>query len=175
MSKVSEFRIRKAGAGDIPVLIDFLIKLGLHVSGAKRQTLSRKAKMRLRDFLQEYIDDPGKHMVVACTGAGEIVGMGNIEIWHSPNLWEESREPEYKSGFLDDIWVEPAYRKQGVMAKILGELIDFAEKHHIEELVLEYAVSNKEAAGAWKRLGFTPTGVRASASTGEVRQKLSGA
>lgn len=172
MKKANEVTVREAREDDIPVLIGFLVSLALHVSGEKRQKLSRKAKNRLRTLLQEYIDDTEKFMVVACTAEDEVVGMGNIQIWHDPNLWEGAEQVTMKSGFIDDLWVEPAHRNQGIMARILNELIGFAETHDIDELVLEYAITNKEAAAVWRNLGFTPTGVRAAASTDTVRQKI---
>lgn len=172
MGKVTEITIRKAGEKDIPVLINFLVDLGLHVSGGRRHTLSRKAKKQLRDHLIEYINDNDKLLVVACTLDGKVVGMGDIQIWHNPNLWEEGEEVDPKSGFIDDLWVEPAWRKRGILNRMLQALLDFAETHDINELILEYAVTNKQAARAWKRLGFTPTGVRAAAGTDVVRQRL---
>lgn len=173
MIETTEYTVREAGEDDIPVLVDFLINLGLHVSGAERQTLSGDAEQRLEAFVRDYIEHPEKHMVVACAGTGEVVAMGNIQIWHSPNLWEEAEDLNLQSGFIDDLWVEPAHRQRGVMNLMLDELIRFAEDRGIEELVLEYALSNQEAAGAWQRLGFTPTGVRAAAWTRAVREKLS--
>ena len=126
----------------------------------------------LHDLLKEYLDDDEKFMVVACTPDGEVVGMGNIQIWHDPNLWEGAEQMNMKSGFIDDLWVEPDYRKHGVMSRMLHVLIDFAETHDIDELILEYAITNKEAASVWQHLGFTPTGVRAVASRQTVQQKL---
>lgn len=172
MNKGNEFTIREANRDDIPVLVGFLVDLGLHVSGAKRQTLTRAAEERLSHFLLDYIDDPHKLMLVACTRRKRVVGMGNIQIWHSPNLWEEAEDLDLRSGFIDDLWIEPKYRKRGIMARILDELIAFAEQRNIGELVLEYSLTNKEAAAAWEKLGFRPTGVRASAYTASVRKKL---
>jgi len=170
---VSDITIREATVEDVPVLVGFLVDLGLHVSGGKRHTLSKKAKKRLQAFVREYLDHSDKFMVVACNPENEPVGMGNIQIWHNPNLWEEAEDLEQKSGFIDDLWVEPAYRKQGIMSRILDVLIEFAKSHDIEELILEYAITNDEAAAVWERLGFTPTGIRATASTMTVRQNLS--
>ncbi|HSR63132.1 MAG TPA: GNAT family N-acetyltransferase [Gammaproteobacteria bacterium] len=170
---MSEITIREATEDDVPMLVEFLVDLGLHVSGGKRRTLSKKAKKRLQAFLRDYLYDREKYLVVACDPANKPVAMGNIQIWHNPNLWEEAEAPDQKSGFIDDLWVEPEYRKQGIMARMLDALIEFAEGHDIEELILEYAISNDEAAAVWERLGFTPTGVRATANTATVRQNLS--
>lgn len=60
------------------------------------------------------------------------------------------------------------------MTLVLDELVRFAEDRGIAELVLEYALSNQEAAGAWQRLGSTPSGVRTAAWSRAVRAKLTG-
>jgi ribosomal protein S18 acetylase RimI-like enzyme len=172
MTKKRTFTVREATQDDVPVMVEFLVALGLHVSGGQRQTLTREAEQRLQSFLSGYLDDRDKHLVVACSADGEVVGMGNIHIWHSPNLWEEAGDLDQKSGFIDDLWVEPACRKQGIMTLILKELVRFAESHGIEELILEYSLSNEEAAAVWERLGFKPTGVRAAAGIRSVREKL---
>jgi len=72
-----------------------------------------------------------------------------------------------------DLRVEPEFRKLGIFSSMLRELVAFAEEHGASELILEYAVSNKEAEATWSRLGFTTTGVRAAAFTTTVRDKLS--
>lgn len=60
----------------------------------------------------------------------------------------------------------------GIFSAIIRELVEFAELHDVHELILEYALSNKEASAVWTRLGFKPTGVRAAAFTKTVQQAL---
>ncbi len=172
MKSKGKFTIREAEERDIPVLVDFMAKLALHVSGGEPKTLTVEARQRLEKFLKTYIDETEKCMVVSCTARGKVVGMGNIHIWHSPNLWEEAAGLDLKSAFIDDLWVEPEYRQRGLFAMMLDVLVSFAERHHIEELYLEYSVSNAEAESVWRKLGFNPTGIRAAAFTGVVREKL---
>jgi len=146
MSKEEQYLVREATGADIPVMVDFLVKLGLHVSGAPRQTLTQEAQSRLENFLHDYLEDTEKLLVVTCTGDGDVIGMGNIQIWRSPNLWEEAEHLDLTSGFIDDLWVEPAYRQKGILRRMLDVLVAFAESHGIAELVLEYSTSNREAA-----------------------------
>ncbi len=174
MKQCSNFKVREATEKDIAILVEFQIKLGLHVSGAEQQTLSRQARRQLESYLRGYISDEEKYMVVACTDRDRVIGMGNIKIWHTPSLWQETEHLDAKSGFIDDLWVVPDYRNRGVMNQMLVALVGFAEDHGIEELILEYSLNNREAAMVWEKLGFAPTGVRAAAWTGTVREKLSG-
>ena len=98
--------------------------------------------------------------------------MGYLYVWRNQGIWEQSGDIECKSGIIDDVWVEPNFRKLGVSSAILRELVAFAESQGIDELILEYAASNKEAAATWSKLGFKPTGVRAAAFTTVVQSAL---
>ncbi|WP_305907275.1 GNAT family N-acetyltransferase [Methylomarinum sp. Ch1-1] len=167
-----KFSIRKATETDLPVLVDFLAKLALHVAGAPPHTLKIEERERLMDALRSSLSDPDKLIVVAESTSTRLVGMGYLYAWRNQGIWEQAGDVELKSGIIDDVWVEPDFRKIGVFSAILRELVAFAESHDIDELVLEYAVSNQEAAATWTRLGFKPTGVRAAAFTTNVRNAL---
>ncbi len=164
--------IRKAEEGDLPVLVDFLVKLALHVAGPPSQKLKKKERKRLLDFLAEALADKDKLVVVADIPDTGLVGMAYIYIWRSQGIWERASDHELKSGIIDDIWVEPAFRKLGIFSAMLRELLSFADSRDVPELILEYAVSNKEAEATWNKLGFQVTGVRAAAFTSTVKQKL---
>ncbi|HCS26346.1 MAG TPA: GNAT family N-acetyltransferase [Spongiibacteraceae bacterium] len=164
--------IRKAKDDDLPVLVDFLVKLALHVAGPPSQKLKKKERKRLLDFLASALSDKDKLVVVAELPDAGLVGMAYIYIWRSQGIWEQAGDHEFSSGIIDDIWVEPAFRKLGIFSAMLRELIAFAESRAVPELILEYAISNKEADATWKRLGFQVTGVRAAAFTSLVKEKL---
>ncbi len=167
-----KFTIREAVQADLPVLVDFLAKLALHVAGAPHHTLKKEERNRLMAVLRSSLSDPNKLLAVAEASNAGLVGMGYLYVWRNQGIWEQAGEVEFKSGIIDDVWVEPDFRKLGVFSAILRELVTFAESHDIDELVLEYAVSNKEAAATWTKLGFKPTGVRAAAFTSVVKDAL---
>ena len=166
-------RVRRARKKDLPVLVEFLIKLTVHVAGGTPQTLKKAEKKKLRDLLDSALQDEQKQVIVAETADDGLVGMGDISIWRSQGIWDQMDDVEFRSGIIDDVWVEPEYRGQGVFRAVLRELVAFAEERAVHELILEYSLANKEAETAWRKLGFTPTGVRAAAFTSSVRQKLS--
>ncbi len=171
--KLDNFLIRQAEQADIPVLVGFLAALALHVGGGEPQTLKRREKRRLMEFLAAAIADKDKLVVVAEVPEVGLVGMGYVYVWRSQGIWEQAGDLEFKSGFIDDIWVEPGYRKLGIFSAMLRELVAFAESRGAYELILEYSASNKEAAATWNRLGFQTTGVRAAAFTRNVKDRLS--
>ncbi|MAY37095.1 MAG: GNAT family N-acetyltransferase [Spongiibacteraceae bacterium] len=164
--------IRKAGEDDLPALVDFQVKLALHVAGPPAQKLKKKERKRLLEILAAALIDNDKLLVVAELPNAGLVGMAYLYIWRSQGIWEQAGDHVFKSGIIDDIWVEPDFRKLGIFSAMLTQLIAFAEKRGVPELILEYAISNKEADATWKRLGFQVTGVRAAAFTSVVKEKL---
>ena len=73
-----------------------------------------------------------------------------------------------KSGKLDDIWVEPNYRKKGLCKKIFSELVKFFKAKGIEMMVLNFVNGNLEAEAVWNRLGFQSVLTTATAKRNEV-------
>ena len=171
-STSGKFTIRSATENDLPILVDFLVKLALHVAGDVPQTLKPKEHRRLTDFLAASLVDDDKRVVVAELPDAGLVGMGYIHIWHSEGIWEQLGDQRFRTGIIDDIWVEPAVRQSGIFTAMLEALVTFADNRGVQELVLEYSLSNREAEATWKKLGFEVTGVRASAFTDTVKQKL---
>jgi ribosomal protein S18 acetylase RimI-like enzyme len=171
----SQFDVRPAKAGDIPTLVRFLINLDAHVAGVAPDVLAltERGEQELQQRIESFIGEPGKRLVVACGPDGELVGMGDIHIWHYADLWLNPERQGLRSGYIDDLWVEPEYRTSGIGRQILEALFEYAAEQEIDELILEYALHNKEAEQYWSRLGFKPTGVRAAASLRDVRARLS--
>lgn len=164
--------IRDARVADLPVLVDFLASLALHVSGAPRQALKASERERLTRSLAEAMKSEDRRIVVAEMADKRLAGMGDIAVWTSQGIWEQAQEVVYRSGIIDDVWVEPEFRGLGIFKAILRELVSFAEQHGAQELILEYSASNKEAKTAWSKLGFKTTGVRAAAFTQHIRDAL---
>ncbi|MGV8843595.1 MAG: GNAT family N-acetyltransferase [Pseudomonas sp.] len=169
---IEKFKIREARKADFPVLVDFLTKLALHVAGSPAQPLKKAEQKHLQNNLAAALVDDDKLLVVADLPESGVVGMAYIYIWRSQGIWEQAGDQELISGVIDDTWVEPDHRQRGVFSALLSELVAFAESRGAQELMLEYAATNKEAQATWTRLGFKTTGVRAEAFTTTVKEKL---
>lgn len=169
---MTAFTIRQAVAADLPTLVDFLARLALHVSGAPPTRLKKQERQRLLAALSDSLVDEDKRILVADVPDAGVVGMGYIFVWRNQGIWEQAEYVEHKSAMIDDVWVEPDFRKMGLFSAILKELVGFAEKKGAQDLVVEYSLTNKEAAAAWTKLGFEPTGVRAAAFTAAVQNAL---
>jgi ribosomal protein S18 acetylase RimI-like enzyme len=167
-----KYLIREALEGDLPVMVDFLAKLALHVAGAPPQSLKDDEVERLLKVLRSSLTDPSRQLVVAEVPEAGLVGMGYVYLFRNHGIWEESSHIEFRSGIIDDVWVEPEFRKLGIFPDLLRKLVAFAESHGAYELILEYSASNNEAKAAWSRLGFKTIGVRAAALTSSVQEAL---
>jgi len=77
------------------------------------------------------------------------------------------------TGRVDDIWIEPEHRRQGLGSRMVSELIRFFESEGIRALTLDYARGNREAAAFWLGLGFEPVAVLANADLKDVKSRLS--
>ena len=171
---VSRYRYRDARGEDLPRLIELLIRMDAHVSGARRAELKPTARglAGLRAHFSGLMADDDARVVVAVTGNGRIVAMGNVQIQRFPEYWHNPERRRQRLAFIDDVWVEPRHRQRGVSKALIRELVAFAAEHGVEQLMLEYSLANAEARGAWTRLGFEPTGVRAEATVATVSEKL---
>jgi ribosomal protein S18 acetylase RimI-like enzyme len=86
-------------------------------------------------------------------------------------IYEHEEHVPNESGKIDDIWVEPNYRRKGLCKKILGELIAFFESNGIDVMVLNYVNGNLEAEAVWRRLGFHSVLTTVTAKQAELRLK----
>lgn len=168
----NRYLIREAVEDDLTVLVAFLAELAQHVSGTSSLSLEEYERDRLIAVLRSSLTDPDKRLVVAEVPGAGLVGMGYIYISSNQGIWEQTSHVEYRSGIIDDVWVEPDFRSLGIFPDLLRKLVAFAESRGAYELVLEYSASNKEARAAWTRLGFKTIGIRAAAFTSSVNEAL---
>lgn len=166
------FVVREASEPDLPVLVEFLARLALHVSGDGPQTLKRNERQRLVAALRSALDDEDKRLFVAESPDAGLVGTGYVYVWRSQGIWEQVEPVEYRTGVIDDVWVEPEFRSRGVFRALLKRLVAFAESRNAHELTLEYSASNRQARAVWTKMGFKTTGVCAAAYTSTVKAAL---
>lgn len=171
-TSADRYLVREAVEDDLTVLVEFLAKLALHVAGAPHHRLTSDERDRLLAVLRSSLTDGNKQIMVAEVPQVGLVGMGYIYISLDQGIWEQTSHVQYRTGFIDDVWVEPEFRKLGIFPDLLRRLVAFAESHGASELVLEYSATNREAKAAWTRLGFKTTGVRAAAFTSSVQEAL---
>ncbi len=63
-------------------------------------------------------------------------------------------------GYIDNLAVDPSYRRQGVAVRLLAALEGLAREKGVETLTLEVRPSNAPAQALYGRRGFVPVGRR---------------
>ena len=63
-------------------------------------------------------------------------------------------------GFIANLAVHPAYRRQGIARSLLREAQEYAEAHDRARLTLEVRASNVPAIALYEGMGFTRDGIR---------------
>ena len=63
-------------------------------------------------------------------------------------------------GFITNLAVHPAYRRQGIARSLLREAQEYAEAHDLARLTLEVRASNVPAIALYEGMGFTRDGIR---------------
>ncbi len=153
------------------------MELDAHVAGVRAETLhlNDRGVRQLTDRLEALIDGPFTKLLVADGGPEDgLLAMGDIAIWHGDDIWDNPERSRRAYAIIDDLWVEPRARRAGVARALVARLVDFAADWKVDDLILEYSLSNDEAEAAWTRLGFRPTGVRAAAPLTTVKRRLAG-
>ncbi len=147
----SKYQIREAHEKDVKELVRMRLDLQKHMSQNNPYLwqISQKRISILSEFYLHKIGDRNsKLLVIEDNRSGSIIGMG---------LGTLQMHDEYvpsNSGKIDDIWVEPRYRRKGLLKNLLLDLIEFFKSKGIESLTLNYVEDNQEAEVVWKKLGF---------------------
>ena len=129
--------------------------------------LSRKKISGLADnYLAELKKETSKVLVVYDSETDRIIGMGMGRIFAHDEYIPD------KSGRIDDIWIDPEHRRNGLCTAMIREFVNFFEAFGVDDIGLDWVAGNIEAEAFWPSLGFKPNILNSSASFGELKAKL---
>ncbi len=161
-----EIEIREAELQDIPFLIEMRKKLEKHVEKNNKLFLchSNSFIQNLNAYYQSKIRKPSSKLFLAYVkGEPEnVVGMSLGKI-----VSNDEHDPP-RTGRIDDVWVEPEYRRMGTCEIMVKELVEFFKRNKVYDLVLEYAIYDHEAEETWRKMGFQPSVIISTAKIDEV-------
>lgn len=163
------YLIRPALEKEVDALARMRMALQVHMmkSNPNLFDLSKKRISALADnYLMELTKDTSRVLVVHDTKTNRIIGMGMGRIFahdeYIPN----------KSGRIDDIWIDPEHRRNGLCTAMIREFVNFFETFAVDTIGLNWVAGNAEAEAAWASLGFKPDILNSSTRLRELKAKL---
>ena len=165
----SRYQIRLATEEDIAELVRMQLALQRSMVrlGTNLLHLHRNSAARLHEYYQTQIADELTRLLVAQDDASDdVVGMGAGKIWlHADYV-------PARSGELVDLWIDPEHRRKELAEQIVTRLLAFFRAHRVEFLTVNYVRANPLAEILWKKLGFKPVLMTATAERRELEIAL---
>jgi len=158
------FKVRDARKRELLLIADMRKRLAellreLH-PGLIELTPEEMAK--LSDRYAEVMASGKGRVLVAVDHADVPIGMIVVRLLENPRI-----EPG-RFGRIDDAWVEPEFRRQGVMRGLVRAAAAYATAKGFDRMMLDWSVRNVVSARSWRGLGFEPMLVVGMAVTSEL-------
>lgn len=114
----------------------------------------REAQKETDQLLPQGLDTPHHHFFsIVAPPQGEVAG----NIWFCSKMAQEPGR-----GFVYDLYVDTAYRGQGLGRAAMVELEPFARSLGLRSIGLHVFGHNKVAIALYEKLGYAPTNIRMS-------------
>ncbi len=158
------FGIRDARKQELPLLADMRKRLGelLKAMHPGLWELSAGEMARQQERYAEVIDSGKGRVLVAADRWDVPVGMIVVRLLENPRI-----EPG-RLGRIDDAWVEPEWRRRGVMRALVRNAAEYAQERGYDRVMLDWSVKNVASARCWRGLGFDPMLVVGMAVSSEL-------
>ena len=128
--------IHRAKPSDLPRLAAMYLDLFRHIKGSEASSLESMKRYANKKYHQKH------HFIFVAVDAGNIIGAVTV------------RMISKKRGHLLDAYVEPGFRRKGVMKKLEQRVIQFLRKRGATTVTLEVQASNSEGVQTWPALGY---------------------
>jgi len=142
---VNQTQIRKATVADLPALLDF--EQG--VVEAERPYNSRLKTDSVHYYdIAELLADKNSLVLVA-ENANQLIATGHGTLKNSADYYDYEQH-----AYFGLMYVEPSYRGQGLIQRIIEELLTWARGEGITDFFLDVYAENKPAVRAYEKFGF---------------------
>jgi ribosomal protein S18 acetylase RimI-like enzyme len=149
----NRWRIRVARHEDVDALVAMRLRLDEHLarSNARLASLSKEGRARLPDRYRRGLAEPNTCVLVAERHSdggliGMLVGCATMN---------DDLDPS-RLARIDDVWVEPSHRRQGICRALVKEVLAFFRENAVQTVDLFFVVGNAESEYTWHHLGFRP-------------------
>jgi len=139
--------IRPANEEDLPRLLEIYNHAVLHTNATAQET-----PLTL-DERREWYDAhsrEGYPILVAATAAGEVVGWGSLSAFHPRSSYRYTAE--------NSVYLDPAWRGQGIGKLLLEPLIDLARAKRLRAVMAWIDSENEASLRLHAGLGFEKVG-----------------
>jgi ribosomal protein S18 acetylase RimI-like enzyme len=150
MSQAQVARIRPATEADLDQIVELWFELMEHhrrINDRFWQPAPDAAE-KMRSWLGEAVGSERRRLLVAEVD-GQVAGFIHGQMAGGPPPVTPRRDGE-----ITDLFVRPAYRRQGLAGGLVRALTDWFAEQGAERVTLAAAVDNPEAVGFWRALGF---------------------
>ena len=147
-----DFSIRRATRHDLPELKRMRVALQDLLIGRDPRVwrLSPELTETLDQFYAEVMKHDANRIFVAAGPGNRPVGMLLVRVIDNPNM-----DPR-PFGRIDDAWVDPQWREQGVMKSLTRAAARFLADRGVPLVMLDWANNNPPSGACWQKLGFEP-------------------
>ena len=159
-----KYTVRRAEAHDLPELKRMRIALQDLLVGRDPRVwrLSQEMTDTLVLFYASMMDKKENRVLVAVAPDDKPVGMLMVRTVDNPNM-----DPR-PFGRIDDAWVDPEWREQGVMTGLTRAAAQFLADHRVSMVMLDWANNNPPSGTCWQKLGFEPLMTMGFASPADI-------
>jgi len=147
------FRIRRATAQDAGIVAWHRARMFQDMGDVSRdafEILRAKARARLKEWL-----DSGDYVGWLATPADQpemVVGGAGVQLQPIlPRPVNASTVGEGRQGTVVNVFTEPQWRRRGIAALLIQEIITWSKDEHLDRLLLH---ASDEGRSVYERLGF---------------------
>ncbi len=139
--------IRSATEADIPVLVDYRIRMFLE-AGWQGEERAREVGELFAEFFLNGLEQGVCHAWIA---EAEGIAVGGVGL-----MWEtippSVRNPSGRQAYVFGIFVEPGFRRRGIAKRLVKTTVDYATAHGCAAISLHASDAGRPV---YEKMGFT--------------------
>jgi len=131
-----DIKIREATESDFPQIVDLFKEFAEFEKLPEKMTNSVERMEKEKEYFNCYVAETIDFKII-----------GYVSYFFSYYTWIG------KSLYMDDLYVKPEYRANGIGTQLIRKLIEFAEKTNCHKLRWQVSSWNKPAIDFYKKIG----------------------